>query len=87
MWNYLFYLAYISEKTITEHSGEESYVFREFNRSSLNWIPYKRCKQIDLFSENDIMMTMKEMDRIENSVSYQREISKREDFYSAQMKF
>jgi hypothetical protein len=47
MWDYLFFIASMQEKRITEFSGEESYVFNQFKVSSLEWIPYKKCMSIE----------------------------------------
>lgn len=69
MWNYIFYLAYIHEKNITEHSGEESYVYQQFKSGSINWIPFKRCMQIDLDSENDEVSSLRLAKKIEEDVN------------------
>ena len=48
MWDYIYYICFISEKNPIEHNGEESYVYRQFLNDNTSWIPFQRCKEINL---------------------------------------
>jgi hypothetical protein len=53
MWDYLYFIASIHEKRITEYNGEESYVYQQFKMGSLTWLPYKRCLHLDPESDGE----------------------------------
>ena len=44
MWNYVFYKAYLSEKSKTEFSGNETYIKRQLANTDIDWFPIKRFK-------------------------------------------
>ena len=70
MWDYIFYLAFIHEKTKTEYTGEESYVYNNFIDSNISWIPYKRCQQIDLQGENEEEAMLRMVENINENVIF-----------------
>lgn len=39
MWNYLFYIAYLLEKDVTEYTGIESYVADKIDKGEISWFP------------------------------------------------
>lgn len=39
MWNYLYFLAYITDKEETEYSGIESYVAENYREGNVDWFP------------------------------------------------
>ena len=55
MWNYVYFLAYLLEKKTIDYTGEESYVYSHYKKSSINWIPYKRCKELNGNNEEMVM--------------------------------
>ena len=54
MWDYVHLIVYLQQKNITEHNGEELYVFQNYLRRKYDWIPSKRCLEIDDSEEADI---------------------------------
>ena len=42
MWNYIFFLAYLLEKKPIDYTGEESYIYENYIKGNINWIPYNR---------------------------------------------
>eukprot|EP01016_Furgasonia_blochmanni_P048307 TRINITY_DN7173_c0_g1_i12.p1 TRINITY_DN7173_c0_g1~~TRINITY_DN7173_c0_g1_i12.p1 ORF type:complete len:223 (+),score=55.36 TRINITY_DN7173_c0_g1_i12:65-733(+) len=43
VWDYIFYIAYISEKDHTEYTGIESYVAEMIEKEDINWFPVYRA--------------------------------------------
>ena len=41
-WNYVFFIAYLKKKNITDLTGTESYVFDLYSQKSLEWLPVKK---------------------------------------------
>ena len=42
MWNYIHYLTYLKVKPSTDHTGNESYVFKQMNSQDISWIPFNQ---------------------------------------------
>jgi len=42
MWNYLYYIAYLKDKTPTEYTGIESYVADKLDKKEITWFPTNR---------------------------------------------
>ena len=42
MWNYLFYISYLKDKTKTEYTGFESYVADKLKNDDISWFPINR---------------------------------------------
>lgn len=42
MWNYLYYIAYLKDKTQTEYTGIESYVADKLDKKEITWFPTNR---------------------------------------------
>jgi hypothetical protein len=53
MWDYVYFLVYLNQKSVTEHNGEELYVYENTQRGKYDWVPDKRCLEIDENEEND----------------------------------
>lgn len=43
MWNYLFYMAYLKQKSSTEYTGIESYVADKIKNEEIQWFPIFRA--------------------------------------------
>ena len=39
MWNYVYYLAYLVDKEVTEYSGIESYIYLKLKGKDYTWFP------------------------------------------------
>ena len=51
MWNYVFYIAYLRDKEVTEYTGIESYIAERLNNYDNSWIPIGKAlglKNIDI---------------------------------------
>eukprot|EP00828_Plagiopyla_frontata_P009464 TRINITY_DN14881_c0_g1_i1.p3 TRINITY_DN14881_c0_g1~~TRINITY_DN14881_c0_g1_i1.p3 ORF type:complete len:201 (+),score=38.73 TRINITY_DN14881_c0_g1_i1:803-1405(+) len=56
MWNYLFYISYLKDKTKTEYTGFESYVADKLKNDDISWFPINRSlslSQKDEQAENE----------------------------------
>ena len=42
MWNYVFYIAYLTKKPETEYTGTESYIYEMRKDMNLDWFPIKK---------------------------------------------
>lgn len=47
MWNYLFYIAYIKDKSETELTGLESYVKAKIEKEDISWFPCDRSLSLE----------------------------------------
>lgn len=54
MWDYVHFLTFINQKSKTELTGEEYYVYNHYVRGKYQWIPNKMCLEIDDTEENDV---------------------------------
>ena len=45
-WNYLFYMAYLRDKEVTEYTGIESYVAEKVQNEDISWFPNHRAMVI-----------------------------------------
>lgn len=54
MWDYVHFLIYLNQKAKTELSGEEYYVYSDFQRGKYQWVPNKMCLQIDENEDDDV---------------------------------
>ena len=39
MWNYIFYIAYLKDKEVTEYGGIESYIWGKLKNQDQSWFP------------------------------------------------
>lgn len=60
MWDYVHLIVYLQQKNVTEHNGEELYVYENFLKKKYDWIPSKRCLEIDDSEEADINQRINE---------------------------
>ncbi|EGR27925.1 MIR domain protein [Ichthyophthirius multifiliis] len=77
MWNYLYYISYISDKKTTEYTGIESYVYNKLQKEEITWFPSGRAlcmnKNDDEKSEKDVIYKLK------NIIEKQEEIDEQFD--------
>jgi len=65
IWSYLFYIAYLKEKDVTEYTGIESYVHQQLLLGEINWLPINKAlslKSIEQEDDNDVVKRLAEID-------------------------
>lgn len=60
MWDYVYFLVYLGQKSRTELNGEELYVYENFEKAKYDWVPNKRCLEIDDTEEVDFNENLKD---------------------------
>ena len=62
MWNYLFFLAYLSKKDPNEFTGIESYIQEKIENNDLNWFPFNKARELKDFIADDDLAELKQVD-------------------------
>eukprot|EP00002_Diphylleia_rotans_P013743 TRINITY_DN2677_c0_g2_i11.p1 TRINITY_DN2677_c0_g2~~TRINITY_DN2677_c0_g2_i11.p1 ORF type:complete len:2385 (+),score=429.24 TRINITY_DN2677_c0_g2_i11:3447-10601(+) len=52
MWHYLFFIVYLKQKLITEHTGQESYVADLLRKNDISWMPISRSLALEHHRED-----------------------------------
>ena len=39
MWNYVYYIAYLLQKEVTDYTGIESYIAQKYKENDFSWFP------------------------------------------------
>jgi hypothetical protein len=60
MWDYVYFLIYIEQKRVTELTGDESYVLNNYLKKKLDWVPSKRCLDLDGNEKNTFIENLRD---------------------------
>ncbi|EGR30289.1 MIR domain protein [Ichthyophthirius multifiliis] len=69
LWNYIYYLAYLEDKEVTEYSGIESYVYFKLQNKDFTWFPIQRAAVL-VDEEQQIQQELQKYKDLQNEVFY-----------------
>ena len=67
-WNYIFFIAYLTFKVPTEHSGIESYVFSMIMDEKIEWIPQQQCISFQIKERYEDDLIQQEIDNAQKLI-------------------
>jgi inositol 1,4,5-triphosphate receptor type 1/inositol 1,4,5-triphosphate receptor type 3 len=76
MWNYIFYIAYLRDKEVTEYGGIESYVSDKIKNQDHSWFPIYKALSLQnqvvdthLQESQKIVMIEDEMSKVHKNIN------------------
>ncbi|EAR92909.2 zinc finger, C2H2 type family protein (macronuclear) [Tetrahymena thermophila SB210] len=72
MWNYLYYIAYLKDKTKTEYTGIESYVADKLAKKEITWFPTNRAlcmsKNVSVKQNQEIFTQLQDIAKSQDKI-------------------